>query len=359
MLLMKRKRRLTPGEPSADPFQERRRPVLHLRMQLMGAQFDFETDSPRLLRIVRHAYSGLPPHRLADTAPRCLVKLILTPARRLAPTRNGKSEPPLVRPVAAGGILCGAMESANFVTLSAQERTALVVICPDMMRFPYHIRYEMLEFAVYVLAARVQGLVPLHAACIGSGGQGILLLGPSGSGKSTVSLQCLLQGLDFLAEDSVLISPADLLATGVANFIHVRRDSLKFIGDAAHRALVRESSLIRRRSGVEKLEIDLRRPRYRLAPRPLRISAVVLLSSKGSGAFPLLAPMRRGSLNRQLALTQQYAANQPGWDLFKRQLANVPAFELTRGRHPLQTVEALEGLLPARPRVDLRRREAP
>ena len=347
------------GEPPADPFQERHRPALRVRMQLMGGQFDFETDSPQLLRIVRHAYSGLPPHRLAGTAARCLVKLILTSARRLAPTRNEKSEPPLVRPLAAGGILCGAMESANFVTVTAQQRTALVVVSPDMLRFPYHIRYEMLEFAVYVLAARVQGLVPLHAACVGSGGQGILLLGPSGSGKSTVSLHSLLQGLDFLAEDSVLISPTGLLATGVANFLHVRRDSLKFIGDAARKALVRESSLIRRRSGVEKLEIDLRRPRYRLAPRPLRISAVVFLSSKSSGASPLLAPLRRGMLTRQLALTQRYAANQPGWRVFTRQLSHVPAFELSRGRHPLQTVEALERLLPARPTAGVRKRVSP
>ena len=346
------------AEPPADPFQERHRPALHLRMQLMGGQFDFETDSPRLLRLVRQAYSGLPPHRLAGTASRCLVKLMLTTARRSAATRNHKSEPPPVRPLAAGGILCGAMESANFVAVTAQQRTALVVVCPDMLRFPYHVRYEMLEFAVYVLAARVRGLVPLHAACIGNRGQGILLLGPSGSGKSTVSLHCLLQGLDFLAEDSVLISPSDLLATGVANFLHVRRDSLRFLEDAVRKALQRENSVIRRRSGVEKLEIDLRRPQYRLARRPLRISAVVFLSSK-TGAAPLLAPLRRGTLTRQLASTQRYAANQPGWSAFTRQLSRLPAFELSRGRHPLQTVEALERLLPARPTAAVRKRASP
>src|SRR5205807_7043764 len=109
------------------------------------------------------------------------------------------------------------------------QRSALVVVSQDMLEFPYHVRYEMLEFAVYVLASRMQGLVPLHAACVGRGGQGILLLGPSGSGKSTVSLQCLLEGLDFLAEDSVLVKPDGLLATGVASFLHVRPDSLQFV----------------------------------------------------------------------------------------------------------------------------------
>jgi hypothetical protein len=57
-----------------------------------------------------------------------------------------------------------------------------------MLRFPYHARYELIEFAVFTLAARAQGLVPLHAACVGEEGRGLLLMGESGAGKSTASL---------------------------------------------------------------------------------------------------------------------------------------------------------------------------
>ena len=98
-----------------------------------------------------------------------------------------------------------------------------------MLRFPYHTRYELIEFAVFTLASRVQGLVPLHGACVGRAGSGVLLLGPSGAGKSTVTLQCLIEGLGFLAEDSVFVVPDTLLATGVSNFLHVRADSLRWI----------------------------------------------------------------------------------------------------------------------------------
>jgi energy-coupling factor transporter ATP-binding protein EcfA2 len=238
------------------------------------------------------------------------------------------------------------MESANFVALTPQQRSALLVVSRDMLKFPYHIRYEMLEFAVYVLASRVQGLVPLHAACVGRGGQGILLLGPSGAGKSTVSLHCLLQGLDFLAEDSVLVDSAGLLATGVANFLHVRADSLRFLEDDERTKLIRKTSIIRRRSGVEKFEIDLRHPRYRLAPAPLRIKALVFLSPRTVTARALLAPMREAQVVRQLAAAQRYAAHQPGWSAFSRQISHLPAFVLRRGSHPLQAVEALEKLLP-------------
>jgi hypothetical protein len=232
------------------------------------------------------------------------------------------------------------------VALTPQQRSALVVVSQDMLGFQYHIRYEMLEFAVYVLASRVLGLVPLHAACVGRGGQGILLLGPSGSGKSTVSLHCLLEGLDFLAEDSVLVGPNALLATGIANFLHVRPDSLRFLDNAGRAALIRESSVIRRRSGVEKLEIDLRRPQYRLAPAPLRIGAVVFVSPSRTRARTLLAPVGKAQLIQKLAASQRYAANQSGWDAFTRHVSRLPVFELRRGQHPFQAVEALKELLP-------------
>src|SRR5258708_6306038 len=99
-----------------------------------------------------------------------------------------------------------------------------------MLRFPYHIRYELIEFAVFMLACRAQRLVPMHAACVGLDGRGILLMGPSGSGKSTVALHCLLAGFDFLSEDSVFVASKSMGATGVANFLHVREDSLRWLG---------------------------------------------------------------------------------------------------------------------------------
>jgi len=60
------------------------------------------------------------------------------------------------------GFLAGAPHSSNFVVLAPAERSALVAVSPQMLRFPYHTRYELIEFAVFTLAARVQGLVPLH-----------------------------------------------------------------------------------------------------------------------------------------------------------------------------------------------------
>jgi hypothetical protein len=331
--------------PPPDPFGERKRGALRVRLQLLGGWFEFETDSARLLRLVHLAYAGLPRQRLPATAPRFRLKLVLTPRQPARASARERSEPPRVRALAGGPILCGAVEGAGFVTLNPRERAGLIVVPHALLRHAYHIRYELLEFAVYVLAARAQRLVPLHAACIGRGGRGILVFGASGSGKSTLVLQGLLAGLDFLAEDSVLVRPQGMLATGVANFLHLRADALRFLDRTTRAALLRGSAIIRRRSGVRKLEIDLRRPACRLAAAPLRIRAVLFLSARRASPDRLLVPLRRSALLERLAVSQRYAARQPGWRAFTSRVSALPAYELRRGAHPRESVEVLRGLL--------------
>jgi len=330
-------------EPPADPFGERRQPPVRVRAQVLGGEFRFECDDPALLPIVQAAYAKLPPHRFAAPAPRFVVRLALLRAPRTVRAVN--DEPASVTALAGGGILCGAVGDSSFVALDPARRSALVVVSRAMLQFPYHVRYELLEFAVFTLAVRAQRLVPLHAACVGLGGAGILILGPSGSGKSTVTLHCLLAGLDFLAEDSVMVKPDGLLATGVANFLHVRRDSLRFLTHLADAARIRSSSIIRRRSGVEKLEIDLRSAGHRLARAPLKISAIVFVTAKRATGQRLVAPVSEADLVRRLAASQRYAAGQPGWSSFTRQVRRLPAYELRRGRHPAEAVEALRQVL--------------
>jgi hypothetical protein len=247
--------------------------------------------------------------------------------------------------LSGGGLLGGAPATSNFVVMAPGDRSALVAVSPPMLRFPYHSRYELVEFAVFTLAARAQALVPLHAACVGRGGRGLLLIGPSGAGKSTVALHCLLDGFDFLSEDSVFVSPATLLATGVPNFVHIRADSLRWLGRSREAAAIRRSPVIRRRSGVRKFELDLRREGFRLAKSPLKIVGVVLLSPQTAGAGPLLRSLSRSALLANFADTQAYGAGQPQWREFRKNLSGVDAFELRRGGHPREAVRALRSVL--------------
>jgi hypothetical protein len=326
-----------------DPFGERSQIFAHGPFQLLGGRFRFESNSAQLLRLVDSAYLGLPRHRLSTIAPRLTVKLLLSPCAQ--PRSRRRAEPPPLSMLSGTGYLGGATESSSFVVLSPSERTALIVLSRQMLQFPYHARYEFIEFAVFTLAARCQGLVSLHAACVGQGGRGILLMGPSGSGKSTVTLHCVLRGLDMLSEDSVFVAPDTLLATGVANFLHVRSDSLRWLGKTRDAAAIRKSPVIRRRSGVRKFEVNLRRGNYRLAASPLKITAVVFLSPQSADNRQLLKSLSKSDLLAQLTAAQTYAANQPKWAAFCRSLSGLDAFELRRGNHPVEAAETLRALL--------------
>jgi hypothetical protein len=325
----------------SDPFREHVSGMVRGPLQLLGGRFRFESNSRQLLRLVDAAYRDLPRHRLSARVPSLRVGLLVIPG---APRRS-RSGPATLATLSGAGLVGGVSASSNVVMVSPAARSALVVVCADMLRFPYHTRYELIEFAVFSLATRVQGLVSLHAACIGSAGRGLLLMGESGAGKSTLALQCLLQGFDFVSEDSTMVAPDTMLATGVANFLHVRPDSVRWVARARDAAAIRSSPVIVRRSGVRKFEVDLRRGSHRLAAAPLHLRAVVFLSTRSCAGGPLLHPLSAPELLRRLAAAQPYAACQPHWAAFCRHAARLGAFELRRGAHPLEAVEALRTLL--------------
>lgn len=337
--------RPAPPDISADPFAERARHVRRLTLQLLGARFTFESGSAELMRLVERAYAGLPRHTLTTRPPRLAVRLVLGAG---AAARSGDEPEPLATS-SGGGILCGAGIDSSFAAICPPQRAALIVAARGLLRYPYHLRYELIEFAVFTLAARASGLMPLHAACIASGGRGLLLLGASGAGKSTAMLHCALAGLDVVSEDSLFVTPDTLLATGVANFLHVRRESLRFL-PAREAAVLGRSPMIRRRSGVEKLEIDLRQPRFRLAPRPVELAAVVDLTARGGAPGALVTALGSRQLVARLRAGQPYAAGLRGWRTFAHAIGGLPAFELHRGRHPDDTVRALQQLLRETPR---------
>lgn len=325
----------------ADPFGERFRLPFSARKQILGGRFLFESDSVALLHVAEQAYGELPPHHLPGPTLGFHVELRLV-------SRDAKAtgEPPPVQMRAGSGMLCGVMDACNYVILMPGQRKALVVASEDMLRRPYHLRYELIEFAVFTLATRGLGLVPLHGACVGRNGRGVLLLGASGAGKSTLALHSLLHGLDFLAEDAVFVQPDSLLATGVANYLHLQADALRFVDDERMRRWIGRSPVIRRRSGAEKFEADLRLGYGRLADAPLKLAGAVFVSNRpADDAHALLRTLPERDIGARLVDDQPYGAAQPGWSQFEQQLRRAGVYELRRGDHPRASVDALLPLL--------------
>lgn len=346
--MITKNRRMVP-DIDADPFGERSTMPARKDLHLMGGLFHFESNSPELLYLVDAAYADLPNHQFSSTPPDFRVKLMVTPTTSRRQIKHAhasrRPEPVPISMFHGAGLLGATTASSTFVAISPAERTAIICVPRAMLRFPYHIRYELIEFAVFTLASRALHLVSLHAACVGINGRGILLMGPSGAGKSTVALHCLLSEFDFLAEDSVFVAPKTMHATGTPNFLHVRADTLSWLGRSRESALIRTSPVIRRRSGIEKFELDLRRKQFRLAKKPLKIVAVAFLSSRTAGKRPLLRSLPKVELRAKLADMQAYGASLPLWREFSRNISRLGGFEVRRGLHPIETVQALRSLL--------------
>lgn len=326
----------------ADPFCERSGPCFSMQKQILGGCFQFESNSEALLRLVDDAYAGLPQHQLPVAVPPFHVELRLV--SRYASIEN--VEPPPVQMQSGAGLLCGVMDAFNYVMLVPDQQRALVVASEDMLSRAYYLRYELIEFVVFTLATRGLGLVPLHGACVGRDGRGLLLLGASGSGKSTLALHSLLHDLDFLAEDAVFVHPDSMLATGVANFVHVQADGLRFLDDGDIRRWISHAPVIRRRSGVEKFEANLRDGHGRLALTPLKLVGAVCVSREpADDPDLLLSAVPVPEAVAWLANDQPYAAGQPGWHACAQRLAQLGIHQLRRGHHPGASVEALRKLL--------------
>ena len=327
---------------AADPFCERFSCSFSVRKQILGGCFRFVSNSEALLQLVEVAYGGLPTHQLSTTVPEFQVELRLLP-RRDSP---GVVEPPPVKTQSGAGALIGVMDAANYVVVVPKLRRALVVASGDMLDHPYHLRYELIEFVVFLLATRGVGLIPLHGVCVGRQGRGVLVLGASGSGKSTLALHSLLCGLELLADDAVFVQPETMLATGVANYLHVQPDALRFVDDDHVKHWISHSPVIRRRSGMAKFEADLRRSDRPAAPTPLELVGAVFLSARtAEDPDATLSPIPKDLVPAMLSADQPCAVGQPGWPRFGHHLMQLGVKQLCRGRHPRVSVDALRQLL--------------
>ena len=126
---------------SADPFRERRRGMHRATLQLLGARFGFESESEELMRVVDWAFAGLPRHTLSARVPRLAVKLVLGGK---AGCRN-PAEPAPLATSSGVGFFCGASPTTSMAAVHPSGHAALVVVERELLRFPYHLRYELIE----------------------------------------------------------------------------------------------------------------------------------------------------------------------------------------------------------------------
>jgi len=318
---------------ASDPFRERAR-LRRRSFDVLGNRVCFESDHPPLLELAAEAFGGGAPRRGARGTRPFRVRLLFTG------TGRGDSD------LAAGAEFLGSLQSGNnAVLVSPGSRSAFVAISGAALRTRARARYELLEFAVLTLLARARRLVPLHAGFVVHGRRGALLLGESGAGKSTLCLHAMLERMQFVAEDAVFATAHSCRALGVPTFLHLRHDAARWLRSTALAPVLRDARQIRRRSGVRKLELDLRNSCAALTRAPARISTVVLLRRHAAGRGPILRRIPSSRARAALVATQPYATSRPEWRSFMRSLVRTPSFELRRASHPRESARALRELL--------------
>ena len=325
-----------------DPFLEHIVTPFTARYHLLGSQFSLESNDRRLMRIAAQAFSGLPIHRFPGRSDRLRIRLMLH-----GTAAGGQTDAlaPELRTYGWNNLFCATMGPDTLAVLSPQTGFGLIVVSKHMLAFPYELRYELIEFAAFVLAARRRDLVPLHGACIALNGKGLLLLGDRGAGKSVTSLACLADGFEFVAEDGLVVCPATLLTSGLSSFLHLRSDSLHFFRGLKSARSMLKSPIIVRRSGVQKVELDARKIGVKLARSSVEIRAIVFLSGRKTRSAALATPLARAVTRDRLAQSQPYASSLPQWQAFVRRISGVPAYALARGDQPQDIVAAIREIL--------------
>lgn len=326
-----------------DPFGEDTAAQLHARLNVLGGEFAVTTSARRLLDLALEAFGGLPSQRLERRMPRFSVRLVLNERQR---TWDRGNEPPPPMFSSGAGLLCATIDAGNFAVVDVRMARALISVSKAMLEQPYYPRYELVELVFLTLASRVQALVPLHAACVGINGNGVLLIGGSGTGKSTLCLHALAGGMQLLSEDSAFVAPKSLRVTGVSNYLHLARDAPAFLRPGALRRAIERSPMIQRRSGARKFEVDLRTLSAEAARNPLRLVATAFLSRRAANHAQALRPIDRDACISRLRREQPYAMRSfPGWAAFERRVAALPSYELRRTEHPDIAVRQLRELL--------------
>lgn len=119
--------------------------------------------------------------------------------------------------------------SADAVWFNLRSRTAFGVFSSRVVSDSDRWRKDILPTIAGILAP-VISIVPVHAACLTTGGAGVLLTGPSGIGKSTLAITLARLGYRFLADEWTYVaeSNGEALAWSLPVPVKLLPDAIKY-----------------------------------------------------------------------------------------------------------------------------------
>lgn len=242
-----------------------------------------------------------------------------------------------VRSLSRGRFRVQVYASQKILTIWDRTQRRGIMWAADAARLPYWVSATPLRSILHwALADRRQHL--LHAAAIGDGRAGALLVGPSGSGKSTTSLACLRDGLGFVGDDYVLFelepSPRALSVYGTAK---LHPPSLELLPGLPGQQFT---------EGQPRFVVDIARTHPQLMRRSAAITALLLprltagrLAVRPTGAAEALRAMAPSTI------LQHAGESATGMALMSALVRAVPAYLLELGSDFAAVAPAIRNML--------------
>ena len=207
------------------------------------------------------------------------------------------------------------------------------------------------EFATMEhLLATGPSTISLHAALLGRGRAGLLIVGPSESGKSTLATALWRQGLAFWGDDVALVAPDSAFLSAYPRRVLLRHGSRALLGEALWHHLAATPSFMATSEGCLFHPHEL--PGSSLPAADLAPAGIVFLARRGVSLGPAeLRPIPPAQALLALAPYSNIVRNEgmgPALERLQPLLARTPAHDL--GRAPLPAMlAAVERLLPRDP----------
>jgi hypothetical protein len=117
--------------------------------------------------------------------------------------KGGPACPPatvyrLIRP-----LLMGVADSDNYSVVDLETLHAQVSIARTALAYPMYAEWFLFSAPLVCISTRLA--TPIHGACVGRRGRGVLLCGESGAGKSTLAYACARAGWTFTSDDATMV----------------------------------------------------------------------------------------------------------------------------------------------------------
>jgi hypothetical protein len=186
----------------------------------LGFPLEIRTNAPEVLAA---AQTSWPERSGAFSEPLLRLRVAVEPGEHPFPP------PPRYR--AQGDLLCLAADPRHFAACDLNKAVAACWVSSALAANQALFRYHYLEGMVYSLLS-YQRLTPVHASCVASGGNGVLLSGPTGAGKSCLAYACARAGLTFVSDDVGYLLRGDSSSRllGRPHFLRLKPSALDLFG---------------------------------------------------------------------------------------------------------------------------------